>query len=200
LAVYVLYIAWHWCCRHLGRDQTGGAPKPQAPRQPIQGNSCTICTFQGFALFLIAVFVVIFTAIVFAFIQSIKRDRREAEIEMERIKRPGGYAFGSGGRVGGISAGVGQANAYAAPVAPVYAPVMAPGYSGSDVALGLVAGAALGSVMSHHDTVIVDHGGGYMAPAYVEPAYDSGISYDSGPSYSGGSDGGIDFSFGGGSD
>jgi hypothetical protein len=160
---------------------------------------------SGFALFLIAVFVIILTAVVLAFIQSVKRDRREAEIEMERVKRgasvpAAGYAFGSGGRVGGMSAGVGQANAYAAPVAPVYAPVMAPGYSGSDVALGLVAGAALGSVMSHHDTVIVDHGGGYMAPAYVEPAYDSGISYDSGPSYSGGSDGGIDFSFGGGSD
>jgi hypothetical protein len=159
---------------------------------------------SGFALFLIAVFVVIFTAIVFAFIQSIKRDRREAEIEMERIKR--GYAFGSGGRVGGISAGnTGTVPEYMrgnpnVAAAPVYAPVMAPGYSGSDVALGLVAGAALGSVMSHHDTVIVDHGGGYMAPAYVEPAYDSGISYDSGPSYSGGSDGGIDFSFGGGSD
>jgi hypothetical protein len=159
---------------------------------------------SGFALFLIFFFVVALTAIVLGFISSSREAKRQAEIEMERVKRgdrssAGGYSFGSGGNNARSYSAGGAGSVGAAPVAsaPVYAAApMSPGYSGSDLALGMM----VGSAMSHHDTVIVDRGG--YAPAYVEPAYvapvDTGISFDSGPSDFGGGGGGIDISFGGG--
>lgn len=150
---------------------------------------------SGFALFCIALFLCVITAIVLSFIQSIKADRRAAEVEIERAKRyssPGYRDAPEWARPSSIGS-TAQANAAytGSHGAPVYA--AAPVYGGSDPMLGLAAGMMIGSAMGHHhDTVIVD-GGGY-APAYVSPSYDSGISYDSGPSDSGG---GIDCSFGG---
>jgi hypothetical protein len=165
---------------------------------------------SGFALFCIALFLCVITAIILGFVQSIKADRRAAEVEIERAKRYGASARNyreapEWARPSPIGPGsTAQANAAytGSHAGPVYAaaPVVAPGYSGADVGLGLATGMILGSAMSHHhDTVIIDRGGygsaGYVEPAYVSPSYDSGISYDSGPSDSGG---GIDCSFGGG--
>jgi hypothetical protein len=154
---------------------------------------------SGFALFCIALFLCVITAIILGFVQSIKADRRAAEVEIERAKR------GQGAILGGTVPEYMRGNPNAAYATspnggPVYAaaPVVAPVYAGSDPMLGLATGMILGSAMSHHDTVIVDRGGygsaGYVEPAYVAPSYDSGITYDSGPS----DGGGIDCNFGGG--
>lgn len=161
---------------------------------------------SGFALFCIALFLCVITAIILGFVQSIKADRRAAEVEIERAKRggisPGYREAPEWARPSPIGPGNSQANSYAGSHGgPVYAaaPVVAPVYGGSDPMLGLATGMMIGSAMGHHhDTVIVDRGGyapAYVEPAYVAPSYDSGISYDSGPSDSGG---GIDCSFGGG--
>lgn len=157
---------------------------------------------SGFALFLGAIFILGLTAIVLGFISASRQARREAEIEMARINRGerNRYAGNAPGTFGGVSGSNAAASPSVAPgyVTPVYAAApIVPGYGGSDLALGMM----MGSAMNHHDTVIVDRGGGYVEPAYVAPSYDSGVSYDSGPSYSGGdSGGGIDISFGGSSD
>jgi hypothetical protein len=157
---------------------------------------------SGFALFCIALFLCVITAIILGFVQSIKADRRAAEVEIERAKRggvsPGYREAPEWARPSPIGPGsTAQANAYTGSHAgPVYA--AAPVYAGSDPMLGLATGMILGSAMGHHhDTVIVNGGGyapAYVEPAYVSPSYDSGISYDSGPSDSGG----IDCTFGGG--
>lgn len=140
-----------------------------------------------------ALFVLALVAIVLGFIASVKRDRREADVAIANARAGQGVSGGVSGSVG-----AGPSRAWSpSPVPPVYAgpSYAAPSYvgGGSDAAVGMMAGMALGSAMSRHDTVIVDRGG-YVGGGCVV-ADDPGITLSDGP-FCGGSDGGIDIDFG----
>ena len=130
---------------------------------------------SGFALFLIALFVLAFVSIVLSFIVSMWRPQRPygagvfATAPPVQPVPPSGAAAAGGGFVH-----------------PAYvAPVMAG--SGSDLLTGVLVGEALAGGFRGHDTVIVDRGGYYGGPAY-----DGGIDISDGPGRDFGG-GGIDF-------
>jgi uncharacterized membrane protein YgcG len=151
-------------------------------------------------MFITALFVVGFVAVVFAFIRSMKNDRLAAEAAIERAKADAAYRLAHPASnpaptkaevdafmqrtpyAEGLVRNQYQAPAPAysgyAPVAPVYA---------HDPLTGLATGMMLGSMMghSHHDTTTIIHDA--PAPAYYSepaPSYSPSSSSDSGFSYS----------------
>lgn len=123
-------------------------------------------------LFVLAIFILGFIAIVCAFVVSMRREKTA------RI-----YARDGGGQYRAFDRGTEQSSArggsYAAPMAAA-APVAV---MHSDPMSGLATGLIVGSMLNggHHTTVV--HDGGY-APDYAAPS-DGGFSWDSGGSDSG---------------
>jgi hypothetical protein len=154
-------------------------------------------------MFMTALFVVAFVAVVFAFVRSMKRDRLEAERIVaeikaeaevrkanpvrptaEQIQQVHGERYETRQAVNGTpmgSVGVGQAPAYSGMGLAVAAPVYH-----ADPFTGLATGMLIGSALGHshsHDTTTIIHD---SAPSYVDssPSYSSSSSSDSGFSYS----------------
>lgn len=141
---------------------------------------------SNFSLFLGALFIFGFVALILAFIRSMKRDRLLAEQAVARANLarqapvyPQHDATANDGRPY-------RSYGAAAPSSPVIhqvapAPVVYPAY-GMDPGLAMVEGMLIGEALSHHDhTTIINEG-----PTYVEtsPSYDSGFDYsDSGSSF-----------------
>jgi uncharacterized membrane protein YgcG len=144
-------------------------------------------------MFMTALFVVAFVAVIFAFVRSMRKDRLDAEravaafnAEREALKafRPTadqiqqvhGERLAARQAVNGapFSHGTGYVPSTYAPAAPVYA---------HDPLTGLATGMLLGSALSHHDHTTIIHD---SAPSYVDssPSYSSSSSSDSGFSYS----------------
>jgi hypothetical protein len=153
---------------------------------------------SSFALFLIALFVLGFMSILFAFIVSMRKAKVNTASRGWIDERMSGSSFRPSAPGPAPSSGgyAGHPGGFAA--SPMVAPVMMQGGSGTDLLAGVLLGEALSG--GHRDTVIVEngggYGGGYDAPAYDPgPSFDSGISYDSGSVCDTGGGGGVDLTW-----
>jgi hypothetical protein len=145
-------------------------------------------------------------AIILAFVASMKKDRRDADVAIERAKAEQAYRLANpvrptadqiqqvhGARlearqaVNGTPMGIsGQGPAYTSTVYNGYAPSVAAPVYHADPFTGLATGMLIGSALGHshsHDTTTIIHD---SSPSYVasSPSYSSSSSSDSGFSYS----------------
>jgi hypothetical protein len=156
-------------------------------------------------MFVAALFTVGFVGVVLAFVASIKKDRREADVALESAKLDAAYRAANpvrptaeqiqqvhGERLAARQAVNGQP--FMTAPAPVHTHTISGGYVPSaaaapvyvrDPLTGLATGMMLGSMMGHHDTTTIIHDA--PAPSYYSepaPSYSSSSSSDSGFSYS----------------